>query len=104
MSRLEEMRAACNRFNREHPEVWRYFLAFIAEARANDIEVGAKAVWERIRWECEVMRDQTFKLNNNFAAFYARRYNREMDEDYFETREQISANVEDEGREEWWDK
>lgn len=57
-----------------HPEVWRLFERFAVEALRAGVRIGAKAIWERMRWETRVT--QTLPgapaLNNNFTPFYAR--------------------------------
>jgi hypothetical protein len=74
--RHEEMRQQVIEFNREHPEVWRYFCWFtfgmINKGFAN---YSVNAIFERIRWEIDAGGNgvTSFKLNNNYRAFYARR-------------------------------
>lgn len=78
MNRHEEMRIACRKFHRAHPEVWRLFVRFSHEKIALGCEhFGAKAVMERIRWETSAGGSSPeLKISNNHTAFYARRFNR----------------------------
>ena len=103
-TRQEEMAEQCQAFHDEHPEVWRLFVKFTN----NVIEAGfknysANAIFERIRWEVDVTRAplrryvaeqnrQPFKLNNNYRAFYARRFHKMYPryDGFFRTREQTS--------------
>jgi hypothetical protein len=96
MNRQDEMREQVAEFHRQHPEVWRLFVRFTFQM----IERGyrnysAKAIFERIRWEKDAGGDGVtcFKLNNNYTAFYARRFARAHPEhaEFFRTREQPSA-------------
>ncbi len=96
MNRNEQLRAECQTFHDEHPKVWELFARFTFQR----INIGFKhysvnAVFEAIRWEAdEVGGDgqSTFKLNNNYRAFYARRFMRMNPEHagFFRTRRQTS--------------
>lgn len=64
-------------FDSEHPEVWRAFERFALEAVMRGRScIGAKAVWERLRWELDLGADDDDapKLNNDFTALYARKW------------------------------
>lgn len=66
-----------DRFRKYHaanPGVFRLFVAFAEKAKASGrSRVGAKAIAERIRWECAIeAKDENFKLNNVFVSRYAR--------------------------------
>ena len=96
-SRMEQMREQCKTFHVEHPEVWSLFVRFSLEM----IERGyshysAQSVIERIRWEKDAGSDGTsaFKINNNFTAFYSRRFMRMYPqyEGFFRTRHQVSED------------
>lgn len=71
-------------FHTANPDVYQLFERFTNEALdAGLTKIGAKFVWERIRWEiligttragfCVATR-RNLKLNNNFTAWYARLY------------------------------
>lgn len=79
-TRFVEMQDEVQAFHKAHPAVWELFVRFTLE---------------RIRWESDVATDEggsTFKLNNNYRAFYARRFMRMYPEwsGFFRTREQPS--------------
>ena len=98
-TRLEEMREQCGRFHAEHPKVWKYFVRFTFEMIDRGYShYSVKAVFERIRWEMDAGGDGThaFKLNNNYTAFYGRRFMRMYPEHsgFFRTREQLSEDKE----------
>ncbi|HHK42097.1 MAG TPA: hypothetical protein ENJ50_06740 [Planctomycetaceae bacterium] len=68
-------------FHAKNPEVYEMFEAFAMQGvRALKrqgcarIRLGAKAVWERLRWESTVGARNPYRLNNNFTAFYAREF------------------------------
>jgi hypothetical protein len=96
--RHEEMRQQVIEFNREHPEIWRYFCWFtfgmIDKGFAN---YSVNAIFERIRWEIDAGGNgvTSFKLNNNYRAFYARAFMRKYPEHdgFFRTREQTSRDL-----------
>tara|TARA_R100000406_G_scaffold94872_1_gene87721 strand:+ start:364 stop:714 length:351 start_codon:yes stop_codon:yes gene_type:complete len=96
-TRADEMREQCSAFHEKNPMVWRYFVRFTKIM----IDKGFKhysvnAIFERIRWEIDAGGDgiSTFKLNNNYRAFYARRFHRmyPQHDGFFRTREQVSSD------------
>lgn len=70
------IRAAFEEFHARHPEVYAMFERFSLEMLAGGLNLGAKAVWERMRWETRVgplcVTTRTYRLNNNFTPYYAR--------------------------------
>ena len=97
--RFEEMRAQCNEFHQQHPDVWDLFERFALDMIARGFEhYSVAAVWERIRWEKDAGGDgqSEFKLNNNHKAFYARRFHRKHPQydGFFRTREQTTKGKE----------
>lgn len=81
-------------YDKENPRVYELFKQFAEEAHAAGRKVGAKAIYERIRWEIHVATKPEkgmplLKLNNNYTAYYARKL---LDEnpakwgDFFELR------------------
>lgn len=73
-------------FEAAHPEVYDDFDRFTRQLlRATDRRLGARAVWERIRWETYVMRwkptaGKTRRprpfLNDHFLPYYIRKWRR----------------------------
>jgi hypothetical protein len=60
-----------------NPEVWRLFERFTFELiRRGFGHYSADAVLHRVRWEtASALEDGcTFKINNNWSAFYARKF------------------------------
>lgn len=97
LSRLDEMRQQCNEFHKKHPEVWRLFCRFTTDIIDRGFKhYSVNAIFERIRWEMDAGGDGTsaFKLNNNYRAFYARRFMTMYPqyEGFFRTREQKSED------------
>jgi hypothetical protein len=97
-SRFEEMRQQCADFHKANPEVWDHFVLFtnqiISKGFAN---YSVKAIFERIRWEMDAKStgESQFKINNNFSAFYGRRFMKMYPQHagFFRTREQISESL-----------
>ena len=110
-TRQEEMAEQCQAFHDEHPEVWRLFVKFTNNVIAAGFKnYSANAVFERIRWEKDVVGTRPFKtmsgdvsfaegsvrkpfkLNNNYRAYYARRFHKMYPQydGFFRTREQKS--------------
>ena len=96
-TRFEEMRDQVSRFHHAHPEVFDLFVRFTMDRIHKGFKhYSVNAIFERIRWECDSIggNDQaTFKLNNNYRAFYARRFMRMYPEHegFFRTRKQTSV-------------
>ena len=63
-------------YDRANPAVWQLFERFALDAARRGRIVGAKAIWERMRWECSVecKGDEDYKLNNNYTAWYVRKF------------------------------
>ena len=73
------IREAFEEFDIANPHVYILFKryahqAFLAQNGGGHF--GAKAVWERLRWELNIETSSVdeFKLNNNYTAYYARKY------------------------------
>jgi hypothetical protein len=78
-------------YHADHPEIYRALLRFALEARrAGRDRLSINALFERVRWETLVgAGDDTFKLNNNWRAHYARLLMRQepaLGPAFFETR------------------
>ena len=104
-TRQEEMAEQCQAFHNKHPEVWKLFVEFTHDViRAGFKNYSANAIFERIRWEVDVVSMRSvvteganrkpFKLNNNYRAYYARRFHRmyPQHDGFFRTREQTSSD------------
>lgn len=61
-------------FHAKHPAVFTALLRFAREATNRRAHFGAKAIYERARWELAFATAETtgLKLNNNYTAYYAR--------------------------------
>jgi len=77
---MADLFIAFARHHEENPGVWELFQRFTLEAiRAGRAHFGAKAIMERMRWFTDIeSRGDAFKVNNNFAAFYARMFEQEF--------------------------
>lgn len=67
-----------NEFDRENPQVWQMFINFanVLVGRGYST-LSSKLIFERIRWETAIQtKDLDFKLNNNYTAYYARKWNK----------------------------
>ena len=97
-TRHEEIRVTVNEFHKRHPEVWDLFVRFTLEMIGRGFsKYSSKAIFERIRWEKDAGGDgkTQFKLNNNYTAFYARRFMKMYPKHlgFFRTREQTSKDL-----------
>lgn len=60
-------------FHRNNPQVFDLFRRFAEQALLAGQRVGAKAIFERMRWETAIVtRGDTYSLNNSYTALYAR--------------------------------
>lgn len=76
MTRKTTMARAAE-FDAENPEVWRLFHRFTFEViHKGHRHFGALGIIYRIRWETTVNADYKdgFKVNNNHACYYARKF------------------------------
>ena len=95
-TRHDEMREACQKWSDDHPKVWQLFVKFTKDRIDKGFtNYGAKAIFERIRWETDQASEDgknRFKMGNNFPAFYARRFMKIFPEHegFFRLRTQIS--------------
>lgn len=74
--------------------VWEQFEKFALEANRAKKKIGAKAVMERCRWECEIESGEEYKCNNNYTAYLARLFNLKWDVEFFDLRQTKGLNVE----------
>lgn len=77
-------------YHARNPQVWAMFRRFTLQAiEAGRERIGAKMIAERIRWETFVGDHAgEFRINNNFPAYYARKFMAEFPqhEGIFQTR------------------
>lgn len=85
----DEQRKEFLNYHKENKLVWTAFEHHATHAMMRGVKVGAMAVINRIRWESEIEKPegQQYKINNNYAPYYARIYNAKYKKDFFETRE-----------------
>ena len=91
-----ELREQVRTYHRNHPEVWELFKSFTLKLiDSGRKHYSANAIFERIRWEKDLgnASEAAFKLNNNYRAFYARRFmaSYPQHEGFFRTRAQPST-------------
>lgn len=75
--RHPDRRAAFEAFHAENPRVWELFERFTLEAvrAGGSRRIGARMVWERIRWETRVAVDLAGgspKLNDHHVPYFSR--------------------------------
>lgn len=78
-------------FHQDNPEVWRLFVRFTFDAiNAGYNHYSVASVIERIRWHTAIdTKGDTFKINNNWKAYYARYFHEQFPkhDGFFRTRE-----------------
>ena len=98
-TREQQIREQVRNYHRDNPEVWELFKSFTLELiYSGRKHYSANAIFERIRWEKDLGNggEAAFKLNNNYRAFYARRFMASYPqyEGFFRTRSQPSSQQE----------
>jgi hypothetical protein len=77
-------------YHEANPEVYEWFKKFAFEKiRRGATHIGAKAIFERIRWESPVnAAGDPFKINNIFTPYFARKFMQDFQQHagIFETR------------------
>jgi hypothetical protein len=74
---MTRLQAAFEKFDGGNPHVWDYFVRFAFEAiERGHKRLSTKLIIERIRWEVYMTTasDDDFKINNNHAPYYARKW------------------------------
>lgn len=76
---VSDLQQQFEEFDRDNPEVWRLFVHYANMAIASGhAHYSSDCVLHRLRWHTSVeTRGDEFRLNNNFAAAYARKFERE---------------------------
>ena len=62
-------------YHKENPKVFTLFRIYARQAKAaGQHKFGAKAIFERVRWEMSITTKdpEGYKLNNNYTSRYAR--------------------------------
>ena len=97
-TRHEEMRKQAKAYHEQNPIVWNLFQQFTFELIERGFKnYGAKGVMERVRWDTDqptVDGKSRFKINNNYTAFYARKFmiHYPQYKGFFRIRKQISVD------------
>ena len=64
-----------DQYIQENPLVWEYFKKYAGELiNQGHKKIGAKMIFERIRWEAKFQKMGQFKCNNNQTAEMARKF------------------------------
>ena len=98
ITRAEEMDAQAEAFHKANPEVARLFMHFTKQMISRGFKnYSSMSIIQRIRWEtdqADVEGQSSFKINNNYAPWYARRFMEAFPEyeGFFRTRKRTSEN------------
>jgi len=94
-TRKDQMQEQFDNFHEAHPEVYQMFVQFsISMINRGYASYSTNSIIERIRWEKDVGGDgvNQFKINNNHAPFYSRKFMEQYPQydGFFRTRKQTS--------------
>ena len=75
-------------FHREHPEVYVKLVQMARQSKALGKPVGIGCLWENLRWNFWIEKDEEWKMPNDYRSRYARviMENNSDLEGFFETR------------------
>ena len=69
------MRETFEQYQQRNPRIYKEFVHYAFELiNAGQTRIGSKGIFERIRWEAKIKREGEFKVNNNYTADYARKF------------------------------
>ena len=77
---MKSLKEKFNTFDANNPHVWDLFVQYTMQAINSGVKkFGAQAVIERIRWHhnIDTVSEDQFKISNDHAAFYARKFMQE---------------------------
>jgi hypothetical protein len=61
-------------YDRRNPKIWVLFVKYAKQAKySGRSKYSAKSIFEVIRWNETIAKNGRFKVDNNFAPFYARK-------------------------------
>jgi hypothetical protein len=97
MTRQQQLDAAAASYIKVNPYAWIMFVRFtFAAISKGHKNFGVKSIFERIRWEATIENadELDFKINNNHAPYFARKFMLRYPEHkgFFRTRTQISKD------------
>jgi hypothetical protein len=73
------MRETFESYQARNPRIYEEFVHYTYQMiGAGQTKIGAKAIFERIRWESKIERNDEFKINNNYSADYARKFEQDF--------------------------
>jgi hypothetical protein len=68
-------------YHAKNPQIYRAYTHYAFEAiHSRATSIGSKAICERIRWDAKIDRNDDFKVNNNYTADYARKFEADFPE------------------------
>ena len=95
-TRADEMDEQAQAFHERNPWVYQLFVRFAKEMVSRGFaNYSSMSIIQRIRWEtdqADVEGRSTFKINNNYAPWYSRKFMNEYPahEGFFRTRKRVS--------------
>ena len=96
MNRAEQIYNDFEQFHLQNQQVWKLFEKYaLMIVQRGFSHYGAAAVFERIRWHVQIeTTGKEFKLNNNYCAHYARKFEEEYPDHvgFFRCRRLVSEN------------
>ena len=73
----QELKEKFNEYDRNNPKIYKAFSDMALDMSRRRGLCGAKCIMEVIRWNTMLSGDDDYKINNNYAAYYARKFERD---------------------------
>lgn len=81
-----ETREAFLLYHKENPEIWKAIEETTLQVIKEGKKIGIMTVIGKVRWDFEIARNGEYKVNNNYAPYFARIFNAKYHTDFFEVR------------------
>jgi hypothetical protein len=73
------MKETFEQYQQRNPRIYKEFVNYAMELiNAGETRIGSKAIFERIRYQSKIDRIDEFKINNNYTADYARKFEQDF--------------------------
>ena len=73
------MRETFESYQARNPRLYKEFVHYAFELiNAGETKIGSKSILEQIRWQSKIKRIDEFKINNNYSADYARKFEQDF--------------------------
>jgi hypothetical protein len=73
------MRETFEQYQERNPRIYKEFKHYVFQLiEAGETKIGSKSIFEQIRWQSKIKKEGEFKINNNYTADYARKFEQDF--------------------------